>query len=96
VLVDLLMTEVMVALQAVIFSKEAGFLEAIFEGDALQVVKATTPNLSKISLFVESIKTELSFLRCPSFVHVSRKCNEAVQVLAKKTSSFLINLVWFG
>lgn len=93
------MVEIMVALQAIIFSKEANFLEAIFEGDALQVVKAvkaTTPNLSKIGLFVESIKTELSFLRCASFVHVSRKCNEVVHVLAKEASSFLINLVWFG
>jgi hypothetical protein len=65
VLVDLLMAEVMAVLQAIIFSKEADFLEAIFEGDALQIVKAvkaTTPNMSKIGLFVKSIKTKLSFL----------------------------------
>lgn len=96
VVVDPLMAEVMVALQAVIFSREAGFFEAIFEGDALQIVKAvkvTTPNLSKIGLFIESIKTELSFLRCASFVHVSRNCNEAAHVLAKEASSFLIDSV---
>jgi hypothetical protein len=60
----------------------------------VKVVKATILNLSKIGLFVESIKTELSFLRCASFVHVSRKCNEAAHVLAKEASSILMNSIW--
>jgi hypothetical protein len=65
VLVDLLMAEVMAAMEAVTFSREVGFFETILEGDSLQIVKAinaNTPNLSKIGHFVESIKTELRLL----------------------------------
>lgn len=54
--VDALVPEVMTALEAVTFSREASFFEVIFEEDALQVVKAiddTSPNLSRIGHFVE-------------------------------------------
>jgi hypothetical protein len=85
VLVDLLMAEVMAAMEAVTFSREAGFFKPFFKG-ILQVVKAVnanTPNLSKIGHFVESIKTELSFFRDASFVHVSREFNGVAHTFAK-------------
>jgi hypothetical protein len=50
--VDPWVPEVMTALEAVTFCREASF----FEGDALQVVKViddTSPNLSRIGHFVE-------------------------------------------
>jgi hypothetical protein len=95
--VDPLMVEAMAAMKVVIFSREAGFFYAIFEGDSLQFVKAInagSPNLSKIGHFIESIQTELSYFRSASFVHVYREFNSVAHALAKEVSCSLRDSVW--
>jgi ribonuclease HI len=60
--VDPTMAEAMATTHAVIFSKEVGFFDVIFEGDALQVVQeiqSTSPHACNFGHFVESIKQEL-------------------------------------
>jgi hypothetical protein len=95
--VDPLMAEAMAAMEAVIFSRETSFFYAIFEGDSLQVVKvinASSPNLSKIGHFIESVQSELSYYRSASFVHVSREFNSVAHALAKEASWSLRDSVW--
>lgn len=63
-----------------------GIFYVIFEGDALLVVKVitdTSPNFSRITHFVDSIRMEMIFLRCASVVHVSRLCNGVAHILDK-------------
>jgi ribonuclease HI len=62
--------KIMATLQAMQFSKEAGFWEVIFEGDAVLVVKeikSNPPFLSKIGHFIESIHQEMQHFRPVSF-----------------------------
>jgi hypothetical protein len=55
----------MIAYEAVVFCKEAGFYEIILEGDAKQVVddvKSRTTNHDAVGHFVEGIITEMQGL----------------------------------
>jgi ribonuclease HI len=95
--VDPLMAEAMAAMEAVIFSREASFFYAIFEGDSLQIVKAinaSSPNLSKIGHFIESIQSEMRYYRSASFVRVSKEFNSVAHALAKEASCSLRDSVW--
>lgn len=59
------MAEALAALQAMLFCQKLGFTDIIFEGDALQVVKAVnskTANSSCYGHFVEGIQA--GFLLC--------------------------------
>jgi hypothetical protein len=59
--VDSKTIEVMAALFAMQFSKEVGFLDVIFEGDAAQVVKeinSVRPYVSRVGHFLENIHLE--------------------------------------
>jgi hypothetical protein len=52
------------ATYAVTFSKEVGFFEVIFEGDALNVIKVVNSNppfLSSVGHLVEGIRNEVGF-----------------------------------
>jgi hypothetical protein len=66
IFVDPKTAEAMAALWAVLFCKECGFLDVIFEGDASQVVNeihSKPPFLSTTSHLIESISQEiLSFM----------------------------------
>jgi ribonuclease HI len=89
--------EIMAALQAVQFSKEAGFWEVIFEGDATQVVKeilSDPPMFSKAGHFIESIQQERHFFRSTNFQAIPRDCNMAAHNLAKMASHNNIDLYW--
>jgi ribonuclease HI len=81
--------EIMTTLQAMEFSKEAGFWEVIFEGYAVQVVKEIKSNttfLSKIGHFIENIHQEMQHFRSVSFQAIPRACNMAAHTLAKEAS----------
>jgi hypothetical protein len=70
VVVDPMTTEAMATLWAMQFSKEEGFFEVIFEGDAAYVVfklHSDPPYLSKIGHFIKSIIQELQGLRSAQF-----------------------------
>jgi len=86
-LVEPKIAEAMAALWAVIFCKEVGFFEVVFEGDSLQVVEeilSKTPFLSSSGHLIESIVQELNGFRFASFVHVTRDCNTVAHTLAKE------------
>ncbi|XP_062166249.1 uncharacterized protein LOC133872693 [Alnus glutinosa] len=87
--VDPKTTEVMTALFAMHFSKEMGFLDVIFEGDAVQVVKeinSVPPYVSRVGHFLENIHLEKGYFRSVRFSYTPRECNAAAHVLAKEAS----------
>lgn len=78
--------EIMAAFCALEFSKEAGFFEVIFEGDAAQVVadiNMVSLNLSKTGHLTESIQQQMRWFRAARFVHVHRAFNSAAHTLAR-------------
>jgi ribonuclease HI len=76
------MAEVMAAFHAIQFSREAGFFEVIFEGDAAQVVNEVnmqnSPNFTIAGHFIEGIQQELTYLQAAHFIHVPRVCNSVM------------------
>jgi hypothetical protein len=89
--------EILAATYAVSFSKEVGFFEVIFEGDALNVIKEVNSNppfLSSVGHLVEGIRNEVGFFRTYSFVHVARGLNEAAHILAKTVITNVVDDVW--
>jgi hypothetical protein len=73
---DPLVAEAMAATHAVTFSKEVGYFDVMFEGNALQVVRElqlAPPLSSRIGHFVESIQQELVSFRSSSIVHAPRE-----------------------
>jgi ribonuclease HI len=73
--------ESMAALEAVLFSKVAGFMEVILEGDANQVVEdvnSASLNLNAAGHFVDEIKEEILGLRHASVIHVGREAKPIV------------------
>jgi hypothetical protein len=69
----------------------------ILEGDALQILKAITIDLSTLSKFghfIERIKKEAMSLRSFSVVHTRRKANSAVHALAKAASAKVTDSIW--
>jgi len=95
--VDPKTAEVIAALYAVQFSKEMGFLDAVFEGDAAQVVKdinSAPPYGSRVGHFLENIHSEKRNFRSVRFVFIPRECNAAAHVLAKEASSKTVDICW--
>jgi ribonuclease HI len=87
----------MIAYEAVVFCKEAGFYEIILEGDAKQVVddvKSRTTNHDAVGHFVEGIITEMQGLWEVSIFHVGREANNIAHQLAKEASTKEIDSVW--
>jgi hypothetical protein len=94
-MVDPKTDEVMTTLCAMQFSKEVGFLKVIFEGDAAQVVKEINSDplyLSRIGHFMDNIHQEIGCFCFVSFSFVSRDCNSAAHVLAKKATHNKVDL----
>jgi hypothetical protein len=72
------------------FSKDVGFFDVIFEGNALQVVREINSDplyASCIGHIVESIKHELVFFRFSCVVYAHRETNCAAHNLAKEVIS---------
>jgi hypothetical protein len=81
------MAEALVALHAVIFAKELGFSNVIFEGDALIIMKVVNSMdlcESHYGHLVEDVKRFWSDLAISSFVQVGRGANSTAHVLAKR------------
>jgi hypothetical protein len=79
------------------FSKEVGFWDVIFEGDAAQVVKEIKSNssrFSKVDHFIESIYLEKQSFRSTKFQAIPHSCNMAADTLTKEASSKFVDLCW--
>jgi ribonuclease HI len=95
--VDAKIAEAMAAIYAVLFCKEVGFLDVIFEGDALQVVRemnSKPPYASRIGHYVESFQQERVGLRYSTFAHAYREANGVAHALARYAISCKIDNVW--
>jgi hypothetical protein len=82
-------------LEAFQFAKEVGFLDAIFEGDAAQVIEdinSDPPYLSRASHILESIHVERQSLCTCNFNFVFRESNYAAHCLAKEAASIMSDL----
>jgi hypothetical protein len=91
------LAEAMAALWAVLFGREAGFSEVVFEGDAAQVVAeihSPPPYLSTNGHMIESIIEEVKGFRGAKFVHVNRECNIVAHVLAKEAANRRLSKCW--
>ncbi|XP_059431643.1 uncharacterized protein LOC132165167 [Corylus avellana] len=95
---DPTVAEAIAALHAVIFAKELGFSNVMFEGDALTVVNAinsTRSCESSYGHFVEDVKRYMSDLATSSFVHVLRGANSAAHNLAKEACTHVTDKYWW-
>jgi len=89
--------EAMAALEAILFCKQAGFFNVLFEGDANQVVNDINHgslNLLTAGHFIEGIISEMQGLRHASLVYVGKKANNMAHCLAKDACSKVVDLVW--
>jgi len=87
--------ESLAALEAVLFAREAGFLDAIFEGDAAHIIaeiNSNPPYLSRSGHILESIHVERQSLHTCSFNFVYREANRAAHCLVKEVASTMNDL----
>ena len=97
--VEPVVAESMAALHALIFCHEQGYQEVVFEGDALQVVKAVTsdsPCNAGHGNLIEDIRASLRLLGSSSFNHVRRTANMAAHELAVRARTGVTDEVWFS
>jgi ribonuclease HI len=83
---DAPVAEAMAAANAVLFCKELGFSNVLFEGDALQVIKAIEvedPCLRNYGHIIDCIRREINSLENGRFIHVKREANNAAHTPAK-------------
>jgi hypothetical protein len=95
--VDAKIAEAMAAIHAVLFCKKVGFLDMIFEGNALQVVRemnSKPPYASRIGHYVESFQLEHVGLRYSTFAHAYQEANGVAHALARHAISCKIDNVW--
>jgi ribonuclease HI len=95
--VDAKTAEAMAAIHAVLFRKDAGFLDVIFERDALQVVQemnSKPPYASRIGHYVESFQHERVGLRYSTFAHAYRETNGIAHALVRHAISCKIDNAW--
>jgi hypothetical protein len=84
-------------LKAVLFCKEVGFLQVIFEGVVSQVISninSPPPHFSKAGHLTESVIRELEGFRKATFAHVPRELNEVAHTLAKEAVVHKIDDCW--
>jgi hypothetical protein len=96
---DVAGTEVMATANAIIFCKEMGYNNVIFEGDALQVIKAIEtegPCMSSYGHLIDCIRGELCSFENACFIHVSREANNAAHTLAKLATTHVTLSTWRG
>jgi ribonuclease HI len=90
-------TEVMAALEAILFCKNAGFFTVLLEGDAKQMVNEVNNsflNLSTAGHFIEGIILEMQWLKYESMVYVGREANNVTRCLANEAFSMAVDSVW--
>jgi hypothetical protein len=97
--IDATTAEALAAVHAIMFCKELGYANLIFEGDALQIIKAIGeegPCLSSFGHLIECIRNELRELECASFIHVMREANGAAHMLAHLATTHVTFSTWLG
>ena len=96
---DAPMAEAYVAVYALMFCKELGHTNIIFEGNALNVIKAIEaegPCLSSYGHLIKCIKRELLQPENASLIHVLRDANIAAHTLAKLATTHVTMSTWLG
>jgi hypothetical protein len=96
---DATTAEALAAIHAIMFCKELGYANLIFEGDALQIIKAIGeegPCLSSFGHLIECIRNELRDFECASFIHVMREANGEAHMLAQLATTHVTLSTWFG
>jgi ribonuclease HI len=96
IVVDSKLAEVIATLSALMFSKDVGFFDVIFESDALLIVQEVnvgTSPMNRIGHFVDNIKQGLSLFRSSCVVHVGREANLAAHALAREAATHVIDYV---
>jgi hypothetical protein len=81
----------------VIFGKERGYIQIIFEGDAMQIVQAIKDNNTLqrcYGHFVKGIQAKLQMMGKGIFNCVARKANGDAHVLAKLATTYVIDKTW--
>jgi hypothetical protein len=96
--VDASVAEAMAATNAV-FCKEMGFSNILFEGNALQVIKAIEeedPCLRNYGHIIDCIRRETNSLENARFIHVKREANNVAHTLAKLATTHVTMSTWKG
>ena len=91
------MVEALAARRAVLFAREIFILQAMVEGDSLQVIKAintSKPHKAPSGHIIDEIKLLSSFLSCCNFVHVKRGGNKLAHALAHQAILSANTDVW--
>jgi hypothetical protein len=87
------------ATNGVIFCKELGYTNIIFDGDTMQIIKAIEvedPCLRSYGHIIDCIHRELNCFKNASFIHVRREANIAVHTLAKLATTHVTLSTWRG
>ena len=83
---DVATAKALAAVHAIMLCKEMGYTNILFEGDALQVIRAIGeegPCFSSFGHLINCIHNELRGLECASFIPVCREVNGAAHLLAQ-------------
>lgn len=83
--------------RAVLFAKEIGLLDVIFEGDSAEVIEAIIQENSDHPDFghiTDDIRILASDLNSFQFCHVKRNCNVVADALAKRAKNSLSLTIW--
>jgi hypothetical protein len=91
--------EALAAANGVIFCKELGYTNIIFEGDAMQIIKAIEvedPCLRSYGHIIDCIRGELRCFENARFIHVRREANIAAHTLAKLATTHVTLSTWRG
>nr|XP_023878428.1 uncharacterized protein LOC111990888 [Quercus suber] len=89
--------EVLACRRAVLFAKEIGLRQVIFEGDSAVVIQAIIHGISTSAEYgniiddIRSLATDFDFCH---FNHVKRNCNVVADALAKKAKTLSDLVVW--
>jgi hypothetical protein len=91
--------EALAAVHAILFCKELGYSNILFEGDALQVIKAIGeegPCFNSFGHLIDCIHSELRTLEQARFIHVRREANSAAHLLAQLATAHVTLSTWLG
>ena len=89
--------EALACRRAVIFAKEIGLRQVLFEGDSAMVIQALIQGNSTSSEYgniIEDIRTLATDFDFCHFIHVKRNCNVVADALAKKAKTLSGLAVW--
>lgn len=89
--------EALACRRALLFAKEIGLRQVVFEGDSAMVIQAITHGNSELAEYghiVEDIRILAADFNFIQFSHVKRNCNVVADALAKKAKDSLSLVVW--